>query len=45
MHCTYTVGSANVKVQNINMLNSITCAMYCNYRTDGTLDTPDIWFI
>jgi hypothetical protein len=39
-HCTQTVGSADVKVQNIlHGLNNITCSTDCKYRTAATVCT------
>jgi hypothetical protein len=45
-HCTQTVGSANVKVQNIfHGRNNITCSTNCKYRTAATLYTLETWFV
>ena len=45
-HCTDTLGSANVNVQNIfPMKNNITCSTDCKYRTAATLDTLETWFV
>jgi len=43
-HCTDTAGSADVKVPNINVGNSITCTINRNYRTAATLNTLETWF-
>ena len=46
-HCTQTVGSANVKVQNMfNMPNNITIySINCKYRTAATLYVLAKWFV
>ena len=37
-HCTHTMESANIKVQNIfHVRNNITCSTNYNYRTAATL--------
>ena len=39
-HCTHSLGSENVKVQNIfHGRNNITCSTDCKYRTAATLCT------
>jgi hypothetical protein len=44
-HCTHTMESANVKVQNIfEGRNNITCSTNCKYRTATTLYTQETWF-
>ena len=45
-HCTYTAGSADVKVQNIfHGRNSITCSTDCKYRTAATVCALVTWFV
>ena len=45
-HCTQTVGSADVKVQNIShRQNTITCSTNCKCRTAATLYTLETWFV
>jgi len=42
-HCTHTMESANIKVQNIfHGLNNITCRTNCKYRIAATLYTLEI---
>ena len=44
-HCTHTMESAAVKVQNIfNGQNNITCSTNCKYRTATTLYTLETLF-
>jgi hypothetical protein len=46
VHCTLTVGSADVAVQNMfNMGNNITCSANCDYSTAATLYTVETWFV
>jgi hypothetical protein len=46
VHCTQTVGSAYVKVQNIfHGRNNITYNTNCKYRTAATLNTLETWFV
>jgi hypothetical protein len=46
VHCTPTMESAYVKVQNIfHGRNNITCSTDCKYRTAATLYTLDTWFV
>ena len=43
---TQTVGSANVKVQDVSLgRNNITCSTDCKYRTAATLYTVETWFV
>ena len=43
-HCTHTMESANVKVQNIfHGLNNVTCSTNCKHRTAATLYTLETW--
>jgi hypothetical protein len=45
-HCTHTLESVNVKIQNIfNTRNNISCSTNCKYRTAATLYIPEIWFV
>jgi hypothetical protein len=45
-HCTCTMESANVKVQNIFQgQNNITCSTDCKYRAAATLYTQETWFV
>ena len=45
-HCTHTIESTNVIVQNIfHGQNNITCSTNCKYRTAATLYTLETWFV
>ena len=45
-HCTHTMESANVQLQNIfHGLNNTTCSTNCKYRTAATLYTLETWFV
>jgi hypothetical protein len=38
-------GSTDVKYRTLNMGNSITCAINCNYRIAATVCTVETWFV
>jgi hypothetical protein len=45
-HCTHTMESTNVKVQNIlHELNNITCSTNYKYKIAATLYTLETWFV
>ena len=45
-HCIYTVGSADVKLQNTFYgRNNITCSTNCKYRIAAILYTLETWFV
>jgi hypothetical protein len=45
-HCTQTVESADVKVQNrFHGRNNITCSTECKYRTAAMIYTLETWFV
>jgi len=44
--CTHTLGSTNVKVQNIfHIQNNITCSTNCKHRKAATIYTLETWFV
>ena len=45
-HCTHTVESADVKVQNIFQgRNNVTCSIDCEHRAAATVYTVGTWFV
>jgi len=46
VHCTQTVGSANIQEQNtFHVRNNITCGTKCKHRTAATVNTIETWFV
>jgi hypothetical protein len=43
--CTHIGKGLMSKQKSLNMVNSITCTINCNYRTTATLYTLEVWFV
>ena len=44
-HCTRTADSTGVKYRTLNVGNSITCSVNCNYRIVAILYNLETWFV